>query len=54
MIASLRHFLGWMVSAFSSRQDLVLENYLAEVRKRLIALPQCPFPRATEPPLDRP
>src|SRR5271167_1987301 len=26
MIASLRHFLGRMVSAFRSREDLVLEN----------------------------
>jgi hypothetical protein len=23
MIASLRHFLGWMVTAFRSREDLV-------------------------------
>jgi hypothetical protein len=28
MIASLRHFLGWLVSAFRSREDLVLENLL--------------------------
>jgi hypothetical protein len=26
MIASLQYFLGWMVSAFRSREDLVLEN----------------------------
>jgi hypothetical protein len=26
MIVSLRHFLGWLVSAFHSREDLVLEN----------------------------
>src|SRR5262250_371061 len=26
MIASVRHFLGWLVSAFRSRKDLVLEN----------------------------
>jgi hypothetical protein len=26
--ASLRHFLGWLVSAFRSREDLVLENWL--------------------------
>jgi hypothetical protein len=26
MIASLRHLLGWMVSAFYSEEDLVLEN----------------------------
>jgi hypothetical protein len=26
MIVWLRHLLGWMVSAFSSREDLVLEN----------------------------
>src|SRR5580704_15361813 len=36
MIASLRHFLGWMVSAFSSRQDLVLENLA--LRRQLLAL----------------
>ena len=32
MIASLRHFLGWMASAFRSREDLVLEN-LAVLRQ---------------------
>jgi hypothetical protein len=26
MIVPLRHFLGWIVSVFSSREDLVLEN----------------------------
>jgi hypothetical protein len=26
MIVSLRHFLGWLVSAFQSREDLALEN----------------------------
>ena len=26
MIASLRHFLGWMVSTWHSLRDLVLEN----------------------------
>jgi hypothetical protein len=26
VIASLRHFLGWLVSAFRSGEDLVLEN----------------------------
>jgi hypothetical protein len=26
MIASLRHFLGWLVCAFRSREDLVLES----------------------------
>ena len=26
MIGALRHLLGWMVSAFRSREDLVLEN----------------------------
>jgi putative transposase len=48
MIASLRHFLGWMVSAFRSREDLVLENlalhqqlmalYAQRPRRRLTAL----------------
>jgi len=36
MIVSLRHFLGWMVSAFGSRQDLVLENLA--LRGQLLAL----------------
>ena len=36
MIASLRHFLGWMVSAFRSREDLVLENLA--LRRQLLAL----------------
>src|SRR6202022_2294235 len=35
-IVWLRHFLGWMVSAFSSRQDLVLENLA--LRRQLLAL----------------
>jgi hypothetical protein len=29
MIVSLRHLLGWIASAFSSREDLVLENLLS-------------------------
>jgi hypothetical protein len=29
MIVSLRHFLGWLVSVFRSREDLVLENWLS-------------------------
>jgi hypothetical protein len=29
MIVSLRHLLGWMVSAFRSREDLVLENLVS-------------------------
>ena len=36
MIASLRHFLGWMVSAFRSHEDLVLENLA--LRRQLLAL----------------
>src|SRR5229473_2795062 len=36
MIVSLRHFFGWMVSAFSSREDLVLENLA--LRQQLLAL----------------
>jgi putative transposase len=36
MIASLRHFLGWLVSAFRSREDLVLENLA--LRQELLAL----------------
>ena len=36
MIVSLRHLLGWMVSAFSSREGLILENLA--LRRRLLAL----------------
>jgi hypothetical protein len=36
MIAWLRHFLGWMVSACRSRGDLVLENLA--LRRQLLAL----------------
>ena len=36
MIVSLRHLLGWMVSAFHSREDLVLENLA--LRQQLLAL----------------
>src|SRR5215469_8704740 len=36
MIASVRHFLGWLVSAFRSREDLVLENLA--LRRQLLAL----------------
>jgi hypothetical protein len=36
MIVSIRHVLGWMVSAFRSREDLVLENLA--LRQPLLAL----------------
>src|SRR6202521_5579540 len=36
MIVSLRHFLGWLVSSFSCREDLVLENLA--LRRQLLAL----------------
>src|SRR5262250_822203 len=36
MIASLRHFLCWLVSAFRSREDLVLENLA--LHQQLLAL----------------
>jgi hypothetical protein len=36
MIVSLRHLLSWMVSAFRSREDLVLENLA--LRQQLLAL----------------
>jgi hypothetical protein len=36
MIVSLRHFFGWLVSAFHSREDLVLENLA--LRRQLLAL----------------
>ena len=35
-IASLRHLLGWMLIAFSSREDLALENLA--LRQQLLAL----------------
>jgi len=36
MIVSLRHLLGWIVSSFRSREDLVLENLA--LRRQLLAL----------------
>ena len=36
MIVSLRHFLGWLVSTFRSREDLVLVNLA--LRRQLLAL----------------
>jgi hypothetical protein len=36
MFASLRHFIGWMISAFGSRQDLILENLA--LHQQLLAL----------------
>jgi transposase InsO family protein len=36
MIVSLRHVLGWMVSAVGSREDLILENLA--LRQQLLAL----------------
>src|SRR5580765_6591861 len=36
MNVSLRHFLGWLVSAFHSREDLILENL--SLRRQLLAL----------------
>ena len=36
MIVSLRHLFGWLVSAFRSREDLVLENLA--LRRQLLAL----------------
>ena len=36
MIVSLRHLLGWIVSFFRSREDLVLENLA--LRQQLLAL----------------
>jgi hypothetical protein len=34
MIVSLRHFLGWLVSSFSCRADLVLE--ILALRRQLL------------------
>src|SRR5947208_14081965 len=36
MFASVRHFIGWIVSAFRSRQELILENLA--LRQQLLAL----------------
>src|ERR1019366_1070173 len=36
MIVCLRHFLGWVVGAFRSREDIILENLA--LRQQLLAL----------------
>lgn len=36
MIVSLRHLLGWILGAVSSREDLILENLA--LRQQLLAL----------------
>jgi hypothetical protein len=36
MIWSLRHLIGWIVSALGSRKDLILENLA--LRQQLLAL----------------
>src|ERR1700693_2194836 len=36
IITSLRHLLGWAVSAFSSRETLILENLV--LRQQILAL----------------
>jgi len=36
MIPLLRHFVGWLVGAFRSRDDLMLENLA--LRQQLLAL----------------
>ncbi len=36
MLASVRHFIGWVVSILRSRQDLILENLA--LRQQLLAL----------------
>jgi hypothetical protein len=38
MIASLRHFLGWLVSAFRSHEDLVLENLALHQQRNDLAV----------------
>ena len=48
MIACLRHLLGWLVSAFRSRQDLILENLA--LRQQLLALHAARFRRRFTPP----
>jgi hypothetical protein len=36
MFSSLRHLVGWIINAFYSRQDLILENLA--LRQQLLAL----------------
>ena len=48
MIVWLRHLLGWLVSAFHSRQDLILEN-LALRQQLLVLHAQRPRRRFTAP-----
>jgi hypothetical protein len=59
MFPSLRHLIGWMISAFCSRQDLILENLAlrqqlrAEFREEIstFLLRHCgllPLPRAAQ------
>ena len=49
MILLLRHFIGWMVGVFGSREDLILENLalrqqlLAQVRHGTVDKPPNPF-----------
>jgi hypothetical protein len=38
ILISLRHLLGWLVSTFSSREDLILEN----LALRQLSLPETP------------
>ena len=37
MIVLLRHFVGWRIGAFQSREDLILENLA--LRQQLLTLP---------------
>ena len=36
MIAPLRHLLGWIVSAFGSREGLILENLAVPTKKSVL------------------
>ena len=36
MFSALRHLIGWVINAFRSRQDLMLENLA--LRQQLLAL----------------
>ena len=36
MIVLLRHFVGWLIAAFQSREDLILENLA--LRQQLLTL----------------
>jgi hypothetical protein len=41
MFSSLRHLVGWIINAFYSRQDLILENLaLRQLSSRVAGCPR--------------